>query len=152
MKVFAGFFLAVSLVTAACAGPAQRGPAAPAAATLQGDVAHPDATRGWVRTELYFGLGRADAHDGVDEAAWRAFLDKDVTPRFPSGLTVVDAYGQWQGKEQARPERLRSKIVVLLYPDTAAARASVDAIRTAWKAKTGDQSVLRVTQPADVSF
>jgi hypothetical protein len=152
MKVFAGLFLAVSLVTAACAGPAQRGPAAPFAATLQGDVAHPDATRGWVRTELYFGLGRADAHDGVDEAAWRGFLDKDVTPRFPSGLTVVDAYGQWQGKQQAQPERLRSKIVVLLYPDTPAARASVDAIRAAWKAKTGDQSVLRVTQPADVSF
>jgi len=90
--------------------------------------------------------------DGVDEAAWRGFLDKDVTPRFPSGLTVVDAYGQWQGKQQAQPERLRSKIVVLLYPDTPAARASVDAIRAAWKAKTGDQSVLRVTQPADVSF
>lgn len=152
MKVFAGFFLAASLVTAACAGPAQRGPAAPVAATLQGDVAHPDTTRGWVRTELYFGLGRADAHDGVDEAAWRGFLDKEVTSRFPSGLTVVDAYGQWQGKQQARPERLRSKIVVLLYPDTPAARASVDAIRAAWKAKTGDQSVLRVTQPADVSF
>lgn len=155
MKVLAGLFLAVSLVTSAYAVPAQRGSAAraaPVAATLQGDTAHPDATRGWVRTELYFGLGRADARDGVDEAAWREFLDKEVTPRFPSGLTVVDAYGQWQGKQQAQPERLRSKIVVLLYPDSPAARASVDAIRSAWKAKTGDQSVLRVSQPADVSF
>jgi hypothetical protein len=65
---------------------------------------------------------------------------------------VVDAYGQWQGVQQTKPERLRSKIVVLLYADTPTQRESIDAIRSAWKAKTGDQSVLRVTQPADVSF
>lgn len=154
MKLFAGLLLAVSLATAGCVSPAQRAPAPAAgvAATLSGDAAHPHATRGWVRTELYFGLGPADAHDGVDEAAWRAFLDKEVTPRFPSGLTVIDAYGQWQGKQQSHPERLRSKLLVLLYQDTPAQRQAVDAIRSAWKAKTGDQSVLRVTQPADVSF
>ncbi|WP_036115360.1 MULTISPECIES: DUF3574 domain-containing protein [Luteibacter] len=153
MKLFAGLILAVSLSTAGCASPAQRAPGAVnASATLSGDLAHPDATTGWVRTELYFGLGLADGRDGVDEAAWRAFLDKEVTPRFPSGLTVIDAYGQWQGKQQSRPERLRSKLLVLLYRDTPAQREAVDAIRSAWKAKTGDQSVLRVTQPADVSF
>jgi hypothetical protein len=149
MKVLAGLILALSLAAGGCATPAQH---APATATLSGDVAHPGSTSGWVRTELYFGLGLADGHDGVDEAAWRAFLDAEVTPRFPSGLTVVDAYGQWQGRQQAHPERLRSKILVLLYADGPAQRAAVEAIRAAWKAKTGDQSVLRVTQPADVSF
>ncbi|APG04612.1 hypothetical protein BJI69_12365 [Luteibacter rhizovicinus DSM 16549] len=154
MRVLAGLFLAMSLVTAGCATSPQHGAAAAtrSQATLSGDAVHPDATQGWVRTELYFGLGLADGHDGVDEAAWRTFLDKEVTPRFPSGLTVVDAYGQWQGVNQAKPERLRSKIVILLYADTPTQRASIDAIRSAWKAKTGDQSVLRVTQPADVSF
>lgn len=149
MRVLASLFLAVSLVTAGCATSPQHGPST---ATLSGDASHPDATQGWVRTELYFGLGLADGRDGVDEAAWRAFLDKEVTPRFPSGLTVVDAYGQWQGVTQTKPERLRSKIVVLLYADTPTQRESIDAIRSAWKARTGDQSVLRVTQPADVSF
>ncbi|MET0255409.1 MAG: DUF3574 domain-containing protein [Luteibacter sp.] len=149
MKVFAGLFLATTLVTAGCATSV---PPSRAGATLVGDAAHPDATRGWVRTELYFGLGLADGHDGVDDAAWRAFLDQEVTPRFPTGLTVVDAYGQWQGVRQPRPERLRSKILVLLYADTASRREAIEAIRSAWKAKTGDQSVLRVTQPADVSF
>ncbi|MDF3983665.1 DUF3574 domain-containing protein [Luteibacter sp. PPL201] len=43
-------------------------------------------------------------------------------------------------------------LLLLLYPDTPENRASVEAIRAAWKARTGDQSVLRVTQPADVSF
>ncbi|QWT21378.1 DUF3574 domain-containing protein [Bacillus sp. NP157] len=120
-------------------------------ATLGGDAAHPSTTAGWVRTELYFGLGPVEG-GGVDEAGWRAFLDREVTPRFPDGLSVLDVYGQWQGKTQRVPERLRSKLLVLLYPDTPAHRADIDAIRAAWKTQTGDQSVLRVTQPAEVSF
>jgi len=110
-------------------------------------------TKGWVDTRLYFGLGSADQPDkGVSETEWRAFLDGEITPRFPSGLSVVDAYGQWQGKNQTRPERLRSKCVIVDYPDTEENRAKVEAIRAAWKQKTGDQSVMRVTLPADVSF
>ena len=61
-------------------------------------------------------------------------------------------YGQWQGKGEARPSRLRSKVLIILYPNTEENRAKIDAIRAAWKQQTGDQSVLRVTQPADVSF
>jgi hypothetical protein len=127
-------------------------PTAPAS-TLQGDAAHPPQAQGWVDTRLYFGLGLADdAKNGVSEPDWRAFLDREVTPRFPDGLSVIDVYGQWQGKQQTSPERLRSKMLVIDYPDTAENRAKVEAIRAAWKQKTGDQSVLRVTQPADVSF
>jgi hypothetical protein len=75
-----------------------------------------------------------------------------VTPRFPAGLTVVDVYGQWQGKDQPAPERLHSKMLIIDYPDTNENREKIDAIRAAWKQKTGDQSVLRVTEPVDVSF
>lgn len=122
-------------------------------ATLHGDKAHPAKTQGWVDTELYFGLGPAeDTTKGVSEQDWRAFLDKEVTPRFPAGLSVVDVYGQWQGKEEKTPERIRSKMLMILYPKTAANEAAIEAIRTAWKAKTGDQSVLRVSRAADVSF
>lgn len=123
------------------------------APTLQGDAAHPGATKGWVDTRLYFGLGPADRPDrGVSEADWREFLDREVTPRFPNGLSVQDVYGQWQGKNQTTPERLRTKCLIIDYPDTAENRAKVEAIRSAWKKKTGDQSVMRVTEPADVSF
>jgi hypothetical protein len=129
-----------------------------ASPTLRGDAAHPAKTEGWVDTQLYFGLGLADASDadekgkGVSEAAWRDFLDKEVSPRFPAGLSVVDVYGQWQGKRQKSPERLRSKMLIIDYPGTAENAAKIEAIRVAWKQKTGDQSVLKVTHGADVSF
>ena len=104
-------------------------------------------------TKLYFGLGPADhPEQGISEAQWRDFLDKQVTPRFPAGLSVVDVYGQWQGKNQTAPERLRSKMLIIDYPDTQENRDKIEAIRAAWKQKTGDQSVLRVTEPVDVSF
>jgi hypothetical protein len=123
------------------------------APTLQGDAAHPGQTKGWVDTKLYFGLGPVEhPEQGVSEADWRGFLDREVTPRFPDGLSVVDVYGQWQGKSQTAPERLRSKMLIIDYPDTAENRAKVEAIRSAWKQKTGDQSVMQVTEPADVSF
>ena len=53
---------------------------------LQGDPAHPALARGWVDTKLYFGLGPLDhPEQGVSEADWRRFLDREVTPRFPDG-------------------------------------------------------------------
>ena|SRR5579871_6560568 len=122
-------------------------------ATLHGDDAHPAKASNWVNTQLYFGLGPAgDASKGVSEADWRAFLDTEVTPRFPAGLSVVDVYGQWLSKGQATPEHIRSKMIVIDYPETAANERSIEAIRVAWKAKTHDQSVMKVTEHADVSF
>jgi hypothetical protein len=132
------------------ASPASGGTVAP---SLTGDPAHPGRTSGWVDTRLYFGLGPADhPEQGISEPKWRDFLDREVTPRFPNGLSVADIYGQWQGKEKTAPERLRSKVLIIDYPDTQENRDKIDAIRTAWKKVTGDQSVMRVTEPADVSF
>jgi hypothetical protein len=149
--------LVVPCFAALLAGCGYRDPAplppAKTAPTLIGDPAHPGRTTGWVDTRLYFGLGPADHPDqGISEARWREFLDREVTPRFPDGLSVADIYGQWLGKGQSAPERLRSKVLIIDYPDTPENRDKIDAIRAAWKAITHDQSVMRVTQPADVSF
>ena len=148
-------FAAALLLLVACASPgAGRAPAA-TTATLQGDAARPAQASGWVRSELYFGVGReGDAADPgrIDEARWRAFLDREVTPRFPDGLTVFDAYGQWLFRGNAEPERLKSKVLVVLHEDTAQRSADIEAIRLAWKQATGHQSVLWSKQPAEVSF
>ncbi|MGO9936862.1 MAG: DUF3574 domain-containing protein [Terracidiphilus sp.] len=143
--------LTVALSSGCAHQPAASTPAV--APTLSGDSAHPGQTKGWVDTKLYFGLGPIiPDRKGISEEQWRAFLDKEVTPRFPDGLSVVDVYGQWQGKNQTTPERLRSKMLIIDYPDTQGNRDKIEAIRTAWKQMTGDQSVLRVTEPVDVSF
>jgi hypothetical protein len=150
VTAFLPILLAGSLSGCAHSGPPGPGSTAP---TLQGDAAHPDKTQGWVGTRLYFGLGPADhPEQGISETKWREFLDREVSPRFPDGLTVLDVYGQWLGKGQTILERLHTKMLVIYYPDVPENRTNIEAIRAAWKKMTGHQSVLRVTEPADVSF
>jgi hypothetical protein len=153
MRLRAALILLVLVHVAGCGH--RTAPVLPQAVapTLAGDPAHPGHTAGWVDTKLYFGLGPADEPGkGISESAWRAFLDKEVTPRFPNGLSVIDVYGQWQGKEEKVPERIRTKLLIIDYPDIGENRDKIEAIRAAWKKLTGDQSVMRVTEPADVSF
>ena len=142
----------LALTLAACVHKTAPASAATAPA-LTGDPAHPRSTKGWVDTKLYFGLGLVDKPgQGISEAQWRDFLDREVTPRFPAGLSVLDVYGQWQDKNASTPSRLRSKMLIIDYSDTQENRDKIEAIRAAWKQQTGQQSVLRVTEPADVSF
>ncbi len=152
----AALLLGLALVVAT-SGCASRSTALPAdgtpSAALQDDAARPGVVTAWRRSELYFGVGdRDDPATRIDDARWQGFLDREVTPRFPDGLTVLDAYGQWLFRGQAAPERLDSKVLVILHPDTAEARGKIDAIRSAWKAETGHQSVLWASQAVDVSF
>jgi len=150
---------AVLLLLSGCAGSAIDRPAPPkATAALHGDAARPAAASGWVRSELYFGVGREDGDTTrdedapVSEARWRDFLDREVTPRFPDGLTVFDAYGQWLFRGRDAPERLKSKVLVILHEDTAQRAADIEAIRLAWKQATGHQSVLWSRHAVEVSF
>lgn len=127
-------------------------PATATTATMQGDAKRPARAAHWQRAELYFGLGRRGADNAAEfETRWQAFLDEEVTPRFPDGFSVIDAYGQWQRKDTGQIERLNSKQLVLLFQG-AKHRRDLDALRTAWKQRTGDESVLLAITPAEVSF
>jgi len=127
-------------------------------AQLHGDAARPAEAGGWVRSELYFGVGEEtgpsarEQTDVISDAQWRAFLDKEVTPRFPDGLTVFDAYGQWLFRGAPEPNRLRTKVLVILHEDSPQRRNDIEAIRLAWKQATKHQSVLWSRQPVEVSF
>ena len=52
-----------------------------------------------LRTTLYFGLARPKG--SVSELEWQIFLRDEVTARFPQGLTVWEAEGQWKGTDGA---------------------------------------------------
>jgi hypothetical protein len=150
--------LASLLALSACATTPGTPSAASTTASMQGDALRPSAAAGWVRSELYFGVGQESGPadrpqaEPISEAKWRAFLDKEVTPRFPDGLTVFDAYGQWLFRGAAEPNRLKTKVLVVLHEDTPKRRADIEAIRLAWKQATGHQSVLWSRQPVEVSF
>lgn len=153
MKQKSAFLIAALIAALFAARQAVADTPAIVTATLQGDAARPAEATHWLKCELYFGIGAFGApDDGAGEMRWLAFLDREVTPRFPDGLTVLDAYGQWRGHPNEEPSRLRSKMLVILCEDTAANRSSIEAIRKAFKAATHDKSVLLATEHVDVSF
>jgi hypothetical protein len=99
--------------------------------------------------QLFFGRN-VGAKPTVSEADFRAFLDQEVTPRFPDGLTVMDGGGQWRGAEN-QLIREAAKVVLIVLPRTGAS-AKLDAVRAAYKTRFGQDSVLLITQASCVSF
>lgn len=91
-----------------------------------------------VRTTLYFGLGKPNGM--VSELEWQLFLRDEVTPRFPQGLTVWDAAGQWQSKGEIGHER--TKVLLLVHPDARASHDAVQAVIARYRTLFQQESVL----------
>lgn len=102
------------------------------------------------RVELMFGLSRR-AGGIVNDKDWRAFLAEEVSPRFPDGLTVLSGRGQWRTAEK-RIVREPMRMVVILYAPSADSETGIEAIRTSYKQRFGQESVLRIDSGACVSF
>jgi hypothetical protein len=122
-----------------------------AACAVEGGVA---AAEPWLRQELFFGTAKPDG-TAVSEAEWQAFLDREITPRFPDGLTVLTGYGQFQADDGTLIQE-RSMLLILLVPPDAAADSGrrIEEIRTAYEQQFRQQSVLRADHsgPVCVSF
>ena len=91
------------------------------------------------KTTLYFGSARPNG--SVSELEWQIFLRDEVTARFPNGMTVWDAEGQWRGtKGEIAHER--TKVLLLVHPDTPAARTSVQSVIERYRKGFDQESVL----------
>jgi hypothetical protein len=92
-----------------------------------------------VQAELFF--GRAIPGGGqIGDDDWRRFLDEEITPRFPDGLTIQDASGQWKDKNGIVRER--SKRLTLVISGIVDEQAKLEAIRTAYKNRFHQEAVL----------
>lgn len=101
--------------------------------------------------ELIFGrsiVGRV----GVSEEQWMLFVDNEITPRFPDGLTVFEAAGQWWDKTNRKIIREPSKIVLIVLPGNPEDLARLNEIAEAYKRSFGQQSVGVIMRPACVAF
>jgi hypothetical protein len=102
-----------------------------------------------VDDSLYFG---SSWRKGViSDAEWAHFLEATVTPRFPQGLTVFEATGQWRGAN-GTISREGTRVLRLIHPDDAADDAHVNEIITAYKTQFEQESVLRVRAFACATF
>jgi hypothetical protein len=101
----------------------------------------------FIRTELFFGSERPGKPE-VSDTEFKQFLDEEVTPRFPDGLTVLKGFGQFR-ESDGKIVQESSFVLILLYPRETLRDSSgkIEAIRTIYKQRFEQESVLRVDDP-----
>ena len=98
---------------------------------------------------LYFGTAKPNGVVTPEE--WAEFLRSTVTPRFPQGLTVWQASGQWRSSDGAIL-REESHVLNLVHPSDEPSEKAVLEIVAAYKSRFQQDAVLRVKAHACASF
>jgi hypothetical protein len=98
---------------------------------------------------LYFGSTRPGG--AVTDQDWEAFVVKEITPRFPQGLTSWQASGQWLSALGVL-QRERSFVLYIVHPDTPKDEQAIREIIMAYRKAFEQESVLRVRSPVWISF
>jgi uncharacterized protein DUF3574 len=100
----------------------------------------------FARTELFFGTAKPVGV--VTEDEFFDFVDQEVTPRFPDGLTVVRAEGQFRGGN-GEVIKEDSFVLILLHPleDFRENSRKINTIRRLYRMQFQQESVLRVDDP-----
>lgn len=122
----------------------------PIAAQLAG-LSCPGTLRPGLVAELLFGrdIGR---HIGVSAPSWSRFVARELTPRFPDGLTVVDAVGQWRDAASGEIVREPAKKVEIVLPGHGDDQQRLEAAVKAYKKEFRQRSVGIIVRPACVAF
>lgn len=119
---------------------------------LVGAALHSHVGNPYQETRLYFGTERPDGRQPVGEREFMAFLDREITPAFPEGLTLQDGRGQWQ--RDGKVIREISYEVVLLYPEKEADERGkrIERIREAYEKWFQQDSVGRSDDQVTAEF
>jgi Protein of unknown function (DUF3574) len=95
--------------------------------------------------ELMLGRGKANP------ARWAQFLAREVTPRFPDGLTVYETAGQWRDPATNVIAREKSRVLrIIVAGDTAADK--IAAVAEAYRQQFRQKSVGIVTHQVCAAF
>jgi hypothetical protein len=101
--------------------------------------------------QLLFGRKIGDRL-GVSEGQWGRFVDREIGPRFPDGLTVLDAKGEWRDTVRKTIVHEPSKVVEIVLPGKPDDVERLNQIAQAYKTRFRQQSVGIVIRGACVSF
>ena len=100
---------------------------------------------------MIFGRNIGEIEAAVGEDDWQRFLDDIVTPRFPDGLTVLEASGQWWNPPAGRVERESSKLLLIVLGDERAQSPKLAEVAAAYKRRFSQKSVILMIRRACVT-
>jgi hypothetical protein len=99
---------------------------------------------------LYFGMNKPSG-GMVSEQEFSRFLEQEISPRFPEGLTLFEAKGQWlNGK--GRIEQENSRVVEIVCDDTPENQDKVAVIAAKYKSLFAQEAVMMIQSQPEVTF
>ena len=104
-----------------------------------------------VQLTLMFGLKRPDGSQ-ITAEQWQAFVKQEITPRFPDGLTILSAAGQWRNPQTGDISKEPSQLVWVVSQQREDLAARIEAIRMAYKMQFKQQSVGVSVVPGCATF
>ena len=104
-----------------------------------------------ITARLYFGRTQKGGQP-ITDAAWQKFLAEKVTPRFPSGFTIIQTSGQWQQRSTGRIIQQPSTVVEIAAPRDTDTIWKFEEIRADFRQAFGQESVGLVVTENCFSF
>ena len=98
-----------------------------------------------LKSEVYFGQRTADGKD-VEAQDWEKFVSEVVVPRFPEGLTVIEASGHSNGPGNLNPTR----ILVVVHPNSDDAQNRLQEIKAEYRKRFAGIGLFHTDQPIRV--
>lgn len=102
-----------------------------------------------VMESLYFGTAKPGGV--VSQEEWASFVNEQVTPAFPEGLTSWSASGQWR-MAGGRIEQEASHILQVTHDGSSAKETAVQRIMATYKHNFQQEAVMRIRSRACRSF
>ncbi|PYQ26373.1 MAG: DUF3574 domain-containing protein [Acidobacteria bacterium] len=87
----------------------------------------------------------------VSDEEWSSFVADFVTPRYPQGLTIWRAEGQWREKDGTLAHE-PVMVIEILHPLSLEHDRTINEIAAEYKRRFHQEAVLRVTLPARMDF
>jgi len=92
----------------------------------------------------------------VTESKWSQFVDREITPRFPDGFSVVDAKGHWRDKFRNQIVNEPAKLVTIVLTgknnDKGGDNERLGQVVEAYMRQFHQSSVGLVVRPACVAY
>ena len=109
---------------------------------IEEDLIDNDLNPELIQVDLFFGRDISGVGE-VSESQFQTFVDREITPRFPDGLTIFDTQGQFQDSTGTVVEE-SSKVVSLIIEDTETNEVAIDEIANEYIEQFQQESVLTV--------
>lgn len=99
---------------------------------------------------FYFGMNKPIG-GAVSDLEFNQFLQQEISSRFPKGLTLFEAKGQWQNAK-GMIDQEESRVVEIVCDDTPENRDKVAAIAAKYKVLFAQQAVMVIKSRSEIVF